>query len=181
MMDIDRFWELVEQTRQRQIASPRDDDGFPELDDEGALTETLSELTPEEIVQFDRRFGERMLAAYHWDLWGAYDIIEESCAGDDAFEHFRAELILLGRQVFEAALADADSLADVSPLPWGDEGLIYVPLTVYEQKTGESLPYDENLPPFPSHPAGEPWEEKDLAHRLPRLWALYGDALQGPT
>jgi hypothetical protein len=131
-------------------------------------------LRPAEIVQFDQRFEERIIAAYHWDLWAALHIFNEGIAGDDRFEHFRAELIFCGREVFEAALTNADSLADLATLPRGAEGLIYVPLNVYKQQTGTTFPDDRDGPPHPSQPVGQPWQEEDLPQRLPRLWSLYG-------
>jgi hypothetical protein len=174
MMDLERFWRLIEEVRQK-LQKSVGRDGYPTLSDEAALTEVLSNLTPEEIVAFDERLDERMDAAYHWDLWAALYIIEGG-ASDDAFEHFRAELVLLGRETFEALLEDADRLADISPVPWGNEGLIYVPLRVYQQKTGQECgDWLDGRPPYPDKPAGEPWQEEDLPTRLPRLWAAFGE------
>ena len=175
MMDLDRFWHLIEQARQKIDAS-QGSQGYPLLSDEDALTEVLATLPPEDIIQFDHRFSERIIAAYHWDLWAALAIIEGG-AGDDAFEHFRAELILYGQDAFEAALRDADSLADLGPLPWGMEGLIYVPARVYKAKTALEYPYEDKLdvPPHPDKPAGVPWEDEDLPARLPRLWSKFHD------
>lgn len=175
MMNLDRFWDLIEQAR-RKIDASKGSPGDLLLSDEEALAEVLAPLPPEDIIQFDQRFSERIIAAYRWDLWAALAILEGG-AGDDAFEHFRAELILYGRDVFEAALRDADSLTDAGPLPWGMEGLIYVPARVYEAKTGSAFPYDDegDTPPHPDTPAGVPWAEEDLPTRLPRLWARCHD------
>lgn len=175
MMDLDRFWDVIEQTRQKIDAS-KGPQSEPLLSDEDALAEVLATLPPEDIIAFEHRFSERIIAAYHWDLWAALAIIE-GAAGDDAFEHFRAELILYGREVFEAAQGDADSLADLATLPWGMEGLIYVPARVYAAKTGQEFPYEDegDVPPHPDKPAGVPWEEEDLPTRLPRLWASFHD------
>ena len=173
MMGLDRFWDLIEQARRKTDAS-KGPEGYPLLDDENALAEVLATLSPEDIVQFDHRYSERIIAGYDWDLWAALAIIE-GAYGDDAFEHFRAELILFGRQIYEAALQNADSLTDAGPLPCGMEGLIYVPARVYEAKTGREFPYEENggVPPHPEEPAGLPWQEEDLPARLPRLWGKF--------
>jgi hypothetical protein len=116
-MNADRFWQLIEETRQRFFAYQQDNG--PALVEHEALTKTLSQLDPAEIIQFDERLEERVIAAYHWDLWAALYIFTEGCAGDGRFEDFRAELILCGRAAFEAALEDADSLADVPMVPRG--------------------------------------------------------------
>lgn len=175
MMELGRFWALIDQASEK-IEASRGPEGHPTLADEDALAEVLATLSPDDIVQFDHRFSERIIAAYHWDLWAALAIIEGG-AGDDAFEHFRAELIRYGQKAFETALENADTLADWPTVPWGMEGLIYVPAKVYQAQTGREFPFEEQgqVPPHPDKPAGEPWEEDDLPTRLPRLWAEFKD------
>ena len=73
----------------------------------------------------------------------AAGIMKEYGCSDDGFIDFRAWLIAQGREVYFAALADPDSLADV--VPYGDccfEQLSYVGDYVYEQLTGKSA-YDQ--------------------------------------
>jgi hypothetical protein len=163
---------LIEETRQRFFASHKD--SGPALVEHYALAETLSQLDPAEIIEFDERFEERVNAAYHWDLWAALYLFTEGCAGDDPFEDFRAELILCGRAAFEAALQDADSLADVPMVPRGEEGLLSVPMHAYEELTGMPFPQRDLVVPHPSEPAGVRWEEADLPLRLPRFWKRFG-------
>jgi hypothetical protein len=45
-------------------------------------------------------------------LWGAAYLINGGCS-DDGFDYFRRWLILQGHKVFQAAIANPDSLADV--------------------------------------------------------------------
>lgn len=76
-------------------------------------------------------------------LWDAAGIMKEYGCSDDGFINFRAWLIAQGREVYFAALADPDSLADV--VPYGDcrfEQLSYVGDYAYEQLTGKSA-YDQ--------------------------------------
>ena len=73
----------------------------------------------------------------------AAGIMKEYGCSDDGFIDFRAWLIAQGREVYFAALADPDSLADV--VPYGDccfEQLSYVGDYAYEQLTGKSA-YDQ--------------------------------------
>lgn len=83
-------------------------------------------------THFDRAFA----AAYQWLLWAAAYIIEGGCS-DDGFMDFRYGLISRGRSVFERALADPDSLADVADdttdgfIPNEDFG--YVAQRVYQK------------------------------------------------
>jgi hypothetical protein len=75
MMDLDCFWGLIDLARDKVEAS-RGPEGHPLLSDEDALAEVLNTLPAEDIVQFDHRFSERIIAAYHLDLWAALAIIE---------------------------------------------------------------------------------------------------------
>ena len=67
-----------------------------------------------------------MDSAYCWSLWGAAYVINGGCS-DDPFVDFRASLISRGRQVFERALSDPDSLADedFDGSDWFNEGYQY--------------------------------------------------------
>lgn len=69
--------------------------------------------------------------------------MKEYGCSDDGFIDFRAWLIAQGRDVYLSALADPDSLAEVTP--YGDccfETLSYVGDYAYEQLTGKSA-YDQ--------------------------------------
>jgi hypothetical protein len=132
----------------------------------------LAGLASAEIASFSERFHEQMNRAYSWDLWGAAFIINGGCS-DDGFEYFRAWLVMQGRQVFEAALADPETLADV--VARGEvecEEILYVPFEVYERVSGgRQLPAGLHQP---QEPSGKAWEEKDLDTRFPRLTAAFG-------
>ena len=72
----------------------------------------LEQLPAQQIADFGairRRLDER---AYTWELWGAAYVIDDGCS-DDCFRDFRAYLISLGREPYEAALKSPDSLAPV--------------------------------------------------------------------
>lgn len=119
-------------------------------------------------------------------LWDAAGIMKEYGCSDDGFIDFRAWLIAQGREVYFAALADPDSLADV--VPYGDcrfEQLSYVGDYAYEQLTGKSA-YDQTdwsayeallmkLEQDISYKDGIefPREGADLKKYLPRLCAKH--------
>src|SRR5262249_60345691 len=77
----------------------------------GALRGVLEELTPDEIVGFQRCFDECMAQSYHWDLWGAAYIIAGGYS-DDAFMDFRSWLISKGEAVYNAAMKNPETLAE---------------------------------------------------------------------
>lgn len=168
-MDKAGFWNIIDKSRQTAGGDP-----YEQLE---ALGELLSELSPDEIVSFDYHLSKCHARAYHWDLWGAAYIIGAGCS-DDGFMDFRGWLISRGEKVYEAALANADSLVDFVEDHDDDcqvEGYQYVASQAWEEKTGKSL--DE----FPQHDLhvereveGTPWAEDDLDDRFPKLAKRFG-------
>ncbi len=159
-MDVDRFWLLIEQS-----------------DTPEELHARLTALNDEDLVLFETLYDARFAESYQWDLWGAAYIIHGGC-GDDAFDDFRAYLISLGRRIYETALANADSLADVSQFDAeGDEWEDWMSPTMHvvHARTGRwEFAGDGARPVAPDGPGGEEGEEDDLPSRLPRLAARYG-------
>lgn len=163
-MDKITFWKLIDASRDAAAG-----DAEEQIE---TLTEQVADLPPDEIVAFDRVLSEYHARAYDWGLWGAAYVIGGGCS-DDGFMDFRGWLISRGETVYEAALADPESLVEVVTESDGDcqiEGFQYIATEVWEQKTGNSA--DD----FPSHdierredPAGTPWEEDELEGRFPRL------------
>ena len=166
-MDESTFWELIESTR---AAAGNDTGRQSEL-----LADSLTELSPDAIVEFERirqRLDER---AYTWDLWGAAYVIEDGCS-DDCFRDFRNYVISLGRDPFEAAMRDPDSLAvvaeDAETGNW--ENADTVAGDAYSSVTGGDFPLDDS--DLSGRPAGTPWDEDrldELAQRYPRLFARF--------
>ena len=185
MMDEDRFWEIIEESRRRALRDLRPRRDFTDLQID-ALTELLGSLSPEEVVGFDRRFDEYHFLAYRWDLWGAAYWIGGGC-GDDGFTDFRATLIGLGRELYFRSLDDPDSLSDLVGRPETPcsqyEGLQYVAGRVYEKLTGtREMPARGRrrgpAPHLPPEPQGEEWDfgdREEFRRRFPRLVARLPD------
>lgn len=170
-MDETEFWEIVDRTREAA-------DGDPE-DHADLLVERLAQLDPDAVVDFARHFETRFARAFHWDLWGAADIMLGG-ADDESFDYFRCWLIGQGRHVFEGALTAPDDLAflvvEFDPEADGDaEDLGYAADEAYEQLTGVRLP-DLGLP-HQENPEGESFDmddERAMAERFPQLWERFG-------
>ncbi|MEU6095390.1 DUF4240 domain-containing protein [Streptomyces sp. NPDC047079] len=170
-MDETEFWELVDASRE---AAGGDAD-----EQADQLVERLLRLDPDTVLDFARHFECRYNRAYRWDLWGAAWVLLGG-ASDDAFDFFRCWLIAQGREVFEGALHDPDSLAglldDFDEEVDGDgEELGYAADEAYEQLTGTVAP-DLGIPPAASEPEGTPFDledESQLAERYPRLWERF--------
>lgn len=175
-MPADRFWELIGKTTKYEA----DQDAQVE-----ALRQELGKLSVAEIEAFERAFQQQQRRAYSWDLWGAAYIINGG-ASDDGFEYFQRWLISRGRKIFEAAIGDPESLADLPASGVaGDyefEEFAAVAGGVWAEKTGidpwsdPQTRYPYAVIPLPPEPAGEPFEEDaaHLAKRYPRLWARFG-------
>lgn len=105
-MDPDAFWDLIAGAKRECV---QDMDASLQW-----LTERLTTLGPQQAQDFhDILHGYKHLA-YQYGLWTAASLMCDGCS-DDGFIDFRAWLIAQGKEVYLAALADPDSLADVEP------------------------------------------------------------------
>jgi hypothetical protein len=162
-MDENEFWALIDRSRE--------DDPDAQAD---ALERLLSGRSREELEAFDRLYREQLARAYRWDLWAAGYVIAGGM-GDDSFDYFCDWLVGQGEDVFDAALADPDSLADVPGIEEDEieaEELRYAVQKAYESTHGEELPVAG--PSRPAEPAGEEWDEDDVDAVVPRLTAKFG-------
>jgi hypothetical protein len=170
-MNIDTFWQIIGDVHQ---ASGGDMDRKCEL-----LKVRLEELDDAELLDFSRHFEAMNATAYTWPLWGAAYVMNGGCS-DDGFSDFRGTLISLGRVVFERALADPESLAEVDYA--GEdvryEGFQYVAQEILRERGLES----PRSVPFPAEPTGEEWneDEAELAALYPKLTARYARTGGGP-
>lgn len=165
-MDTEVFWRLIDDSR----------DAAGDVDEQAeVLTDSLARLPAEQIVAFDRIYREHKVQAYTWPLWAAGYLINGGCS-DDGFEYFRDWLIAQGRDAFERALTDPDSLADLD-LDFADvafaeaEDLGGAAAFAHRRVTGADLAHD--WVPRPDGPQGEPWNDDDLPRLLPRLSARF--------
>src|SRR5260370_38007008 len=104
-MDDKRFWDVIAVACQPGVEDFTADWG------EG-LSKQLATLSPDDIVRFGWWFDQKTDALYTIDHWGAAYRINGG-ASDDGFFYWRCWVVGMGKQVYEAALADPDSLADV--------------------------------------------------------------------
>lgn len=166
-MDETLFWSIIE------AGGP---DSFRDPERQlNAVRDRLRLLTPGELVAFHLMFNRKMDDVYHWDLWAAGYLMNGGCS-DDGFAYFRAWLISQGRRVYEAALRDPDSLAEVADPDRDDneaEDLWGVAQEVYREKAGTYMVVEFK---WTAQPRGERWHDDDLdefARRLPRLTWVY--------
>ncbi len=179
-MTEQQFWEFVDASRTGW--NPADVEASRERQ-AARLKRLLKPLSTSQLIAFERRFRMFHKAAYHWDLWAAAYWFQSGCS-DDGFHYFRYWLLSMGREVYEAALENSDSLADVfSDLDEADvefEDFGYVCDHVYKARTGrymseeelfplELTPIEELSPPTqPSSPAEPSPDTKPFVSPQPR-------------
>ena len=173
-MTGEEFWNVVERPAAEH---PDADPGWCV----GEITADLARRPAADILAFDRHMWGHLRRSYRWDLWGAAFLLRGGCS-DDGFDYFRAWLISRGRAVYEAALADPDSLAglfETAPSPregWRVEleELMSAAPDAYRQVAGGEIAL-ENEPDEPWPDLGDSWDFDDdavMRRRYPRLWLL---------
>jgi hypothetical protein len=178
-VQIDAFWEIIGEA---QVRSGGSADG-----DEVArhVSAILAARPAEQIIDFAVVLEGLQDASYRWDLWAAAYLIKGGCS-DDSFDYFRGWLIAQGRRVWEAALADPDSLADIELDSEGycdvtAEEMLSPASVAYGMVTGDEEAYWEALPERPDggrsgEPAGDDFDfddDDEMRSRLPRLSAIH--------
>jgi hypothetical protein len=167
LMEATEFWKIIQRTK--TISSGNYEKQQSELNKE------LSKLSAIEILEFDNKFRTLRVEAYTWDLWAGAYIMNGGCS-DDCFSDFRGWLIGHGKEVYENAMRDTETLVslehDMDNDDW--EGLSYVPRDAYEKKTGGNVMPNGIQENFDI--SGEEWEEDDaeLKAKFPKLHAKWG-------
>jgi hypothetical protein len=100
-MTLDEFWEHIRASKREDAEAHAE-----------RLVKRLARLPSDGIIDFNHIWDQMLREAYNWNLWGAAYLIKGGCS-DDGFEYFRRWLTLQDRDVFQAAIANPDSLADV--------------------------------------------------------------------
>jgi hypothetical protein len=166
LMDEDQFWIII------QTAKTNANGDFEQQQEE--LAKELRKLTPDDIILFGNRFRYFRGQANTWELWGAIYIIHGGC-GDDSFGDFREWVIGQGKEFYYQTIKEPETLVEVDTdkieeVEW--EGLGYVPSAVFEELTGQDMPY---LFQEKSETTGTEWSEQDLKQLFPRLASKYSD------
>lgn len=185
-MTVDEFWQLIEEKR---IESNGDTKLQVEL-----LVDALTAMPLETILDYYRLYQQLLKRADRGSLYDAAYVLQEGC-GSDGFTDFRAWLIAQGKQIYENALKEPDTLADYVTLDdryeTSAEAINYVASYAYHNQT-DSKEY-EYLPPVKvddakfakddgyygcmyvnkDNPSTEPLDDC-IKRRYPKLWAKFG-------
>ncbi len=161
-MTEDEFWNIIELTRSEA-----------QRDQLSKLTALLQQREAEQIVAFQAIYDMVHENAYRHNLVAAADLINDGIS-DDGFDYFRDWLISQGRAVYDAALANPDSLADVITSEYVEFELFRsVAHDVYQAKVGGNIydaQADASVQPI-EHDEDDPeFDESDVETKFPRLF-----------
>ncbi|MEM8946700.1 MAG: DUF4240 domain-containing protein [Planctomycetota bacterium] len=172
-MTHEQFWEIIDEACR---ADPRKAEEWDER-----LAVLLAQLSSEAIIAWDQIFDELVAQAYRNDLWAAAYLINGG-ASDDGFYYFRCWLVGMGREVYESAVADPDSLTSVVSPQWHAEGIdaeaeIYSAAhRAWMQVTGKPDAAEYPVRSKRAELVGEGWDFDDddlMSMHLPKLSSLY--------
>ncbi|MFC7550998.1 DUF4240 domain-containing protein [Plantactinospora sp. GCM10030261] len=173
-MSIDEFWNVVAAARDRAV-DPSDAEEVAKQ-----MLALLIAMPPKEVAGLAQPLWDLRACSYGWQLRQAAYLINGGCS-DDGFEYFRGWLLTQGRAVFERAVADPDTLADLPVVQrvaadGGDlecESMYGVVWDAYATvAAGRQPPAVTGRYPL----LGQGWDFEDaveVRRRLPRLAALF--------
>jgi hypothetical protein len=164
------FWNIIEESF--------NETGGQLFKDSEARSESiirqLDNLSREDLILFNRHFETKVVEADHYNVMALLFIIEGSVT-DDPYLYFRCELVGQGRNVFENAIKDTDSLSGIlaPDIYLQSEYFMKLADKAYLKKFGEG-----NLPSgfandIYGDTQGEDWEYEDLPIRFPKLCAKF--------
>jgi Protein of unknown function (DUF4240) len=181
-MTDNQFWALIETAQQSN--------GDQEAQLEHLRT-ALEALNADELLGFQRTFNRLHQFSYRADLWGAAFLMNGG-ASDDGFDYFRGWLISQGRKVFENALENPDSLAEVvedgaeADFGFENEDMLNIAMRAWINKTGlDSDGFYSQLGATPKQNVEfgdfDAWSDgtgdadaTKCALRYPKLWEQFG-------
>ncbi len=189
-MNVDEFWYLIEKSRQAG-PTPGQREEF--------LRERLWPAPRSHLLDFVQQLSATREPASTYRLWRAADIIMDGRCSTDAFHYFQMWLVGLGRDAYDAAIANPDRLATVPavrrlaflPRPWQDddypmwESLEYVACAIGEQRADidgdirdvltEERGVRVRMDPNPDDAEWRLLNSVGVSCRYPHLWELFGE------
>lgn len=174
-MNTDDVWELIGRAR-LSATDPGDANSVA-----AAAVSLLSTYPPEEIKAYAQPLWDLMAVSYRQELWAAAYLINGG-ASDDGFDYFRGWLIAQGREAFERAIDDPDSLADLPEVVVSadtreeleSEDVLSIVWTAYRRATGANLPPGTFRITYPDLDGGWDFDDDaEMYERLPRLAELF--------
>jgi hypothetical protein len=162
-MDESLFWQVIEQAKNAALQP---------VERPHQLTQLLEKFSAVAIKRFAAILQEKLVCSYTWDLWAIAYMAHGGCS-DDGFCYFRAWLISEGKQVFERAISEPESLVDLlnTTVTMQLEDFLYAADLAYERRANRPM---KQKRPKGQQPAGQEWADKDLPLRFPKAYKKFG-------
>lgn len=140
------------------------------------FTDRVMALKKPELRKCISQFAKLLRASNRCGLWGAAYLMNGGCS-DDGFLYWRCWLLAQGRDVYESAMNDPDSLATAA-IRFGDEGEYELEdlIEIFQEAMDEASIENDALDQMEDDPKGPKWDVEDEAQsrwRLPALWRRY--------
>jgi hypothetical protein len=175
-MTDDQFWDIIKQAKLKAV-------GKSQSDHAQALIDEVAKLSIDEIVEYYLIHRQMMVRAYDPLLWAAAGIMAGGLGcGNDGFADFRSWLIAQGKEVYEAALAEPETLVDTIEIGIDAQAecFTFIAIHAYDKKTGSKDDFYDLIPDT-AH-LRDPWSKdlRSLSHeeaseRFPKLYAKFWD------
>lgn len=175
MLDETLFWEIVAASLAHSTNQETQ---------EAYLIQALEKLTPKEMIGFRLRTDKLLYDTYDSRMWCAGYLMNGGCS-DDGFEYFRNWVISRGKEVYEKAKENPDSLISQKDQAEDElfdfESFWYVALEAFENQTGEELydyidedNFDQNEGNYPAFEFDWSDDEPESMQKLcPQLYAHF--------
>lgn len=172
IMDRAEFWDVIESARKSALTT---------VDIPAWLKDNLEQKPVDYIIGFAQQLHNVDCEAYDARLWAAAFVMMEFCS-DDKFMDFRSWLVAQGKSVFEAALNNPDTLAELKTLD-GDFGqpilfrLRYIPAKAFRNRLNDEIadiPLNIGKPVLLNQNVWDGDRQK-LPIMFPKLYAKYRD------
>jgi hypothetical protein len=171
-MDVKTFWDLIKEA-----------DG-----DDKRLQSLLQDEKPEEIRGFGDIFDVHVNKAFNWNLWAAAYLINGGC-NEEEFDEFIYWLIGKGKDIYEAAIEDPDSLVDHvkdNESTFDDRIIISIARALdrkgkaIEGRAVVTIPADlMEFKAKPKSPRGKEWDDdENLLEMFPKLGERFGEMIE---
>jgi hypothetical protein len=104
VLNEERFWELIDMSKREY---PNNFDSQMEY-----LTKILSDLSNEEIIDFEKILREKMIELWNYNVKSLYQIIYGNYLSTDGFIYFRFWLVSNGKDFFNKSIYETDNLSE---------------------------------------------------------------------
>lgn len=155
-IDADLFWEIIAPGDSSEVSGPIDDVSTRVEQ----ITDRLAEFSASQIKVFDKLLWDVMQRLNHWDIWALAYLLQDGCS-DDAFEAFRAWVILQGREAADLALSKPLDFLDRVDASGALDGstLLHAAAIAFDRRTGKALRMAKR---GPVQVQGTPWQEETV-------------------